>query len=102
MVQRKRILVKGIVQGVGFRPFVYRLAKDYNLTGWVLNDASGVKIEFQGTPKALQNCITAISENPPILSQVTGIEVFDSETRPEESFFIKKTLRPLRLFGELN
>ncbi|MEN6409113.1 MAG: acylphosphatase, partial [Anaerolineaceae bacterium] len=43
-----RLQVRGIVQGVGFRPFVYSLAKRLNLTGWVCNTSSGVEIEING------------------------------------------------------
>ena len=47
------IQVKGVVQGVGFRPFVYGLATRLHLTGWVLNTSSGVIIEVEGSPSAL-------------------------------------------------
>ena len=47
LLQRYRI--KGIVQGVGFRPFIHKLAKKYNLSGWIFNDSDGVLIEVQGT-----------------------------------------------------
>ena len=49
-VVRRRLQVAGVVQGVGFRPFVYRLAHDLALAGWVRNDAAGVTIEVQGDP----------------------------------------------------
>ena len=52
-LQRRRIEVRGIVQGVGFRPFVYRLAQQLGLTGWVRNDTAGVSIEVDGTAEAL-------------------------------------------------
>ena len=48
MVEALDIQVKGIVQGVGFRPFVYRLAKKYQLNGWVLNAVEGVFIHAEG------------------------------------------------------
>ena len=48
-MERLRISITGIVQGVGFRPFVYNLARRHNLSGWVANDASGVIIEAEGT-----------------------------------------------------
>lgn len=44
----QRIRVSGVVQGVGFRPFVWRLARELDLAGWVRNDARGVEIEVHG------------------------------------------------------
>jgi hydrogenase maturation protein HypF len=55
----------GVVQGVGFRPFVYRLAEDLRLTGWVINSAQGVFIEVEGTTEATaQFCLRLKSEKP--------------------------------------
>ena len=48
LVRRKHIQVRGIVQGVGFRPFVYKLAKSLGLTGYVFNSSAGVTIEIEG------------------------------------------------------
>ena len=48
-----RVRVRGVVQGVGFRPFVYRLAREWGLTGWVRNDAEGVSIHVEGEPHRL-------------------------------------------------
>ena len=45
--QRLRVLIRGAVQGVGFRPFVYRLASELNLRGWVINASSGVVVEVK-------------------------------------------------------
>ena len=59
MVEALDIQVKGIVQGVGFRPFVYRLAKKYLLNGWVLNATEGVFIHAEGEA----NCWTSSSPN---------------------------------------
>ena len=47
------IRIRGVVQGVGFRPFVYRLARENTLTGWVLNGEAGVEIFLEGPEKAL-------------------------------------------------
>ena len=48
IVELARISARGVVQGVGFRPFVYQLAAKYNLKGWVCNTSEDVKIEIQG------------------------------------------------------
>ena len=51
MQTRLRLRITGVVQGVGFRPFVYGLAQRYGLTGFVGNDSNGVFVEVQGTPE---------------------------------------------------
>jgi hydrogenase maturation protein HypF len=47
-VIRTRLTIEGIVQGVGFRPFIYSLAKNHNLKGYVLNNPQGVQVEIEG------------------------------------------------------
>jgi len=59
---RKAIDVTGIVQGVGFRPFVYRLAHDCNLTGFIANTPSGVTIEIQGGDASVENFARLFAE----------------------------------------
>lgn len=74
--------VKGIVQGVGFRPFVYRLAKELNLQGWVLNDSDGVLTRVVGSAENIGHFQCAlISEAPPmaVVESVTEEQVTDSE-----------------------
>jgi len=56
--QRVHIAVRGAVQGVGFRPFVYRLATELHLTGWVLNSSQG-KIKLKNSPKSILSEISA-------------------------------------------
>ena len=63
---RLAIRVRGQVQGVGFRPFVYRLACDLKLRGWVRNDAAGVAIEAQGPAAALEQFLAALRQPPPL------------------------------------
>ena len=53
-ISRLSVEIRGAVQGVGFRPFVYRLATDLGLTGWVLNDSRGVFIEVEGSEPVLR------------------------------------------------
>ncbi|MEP0763217.1 MAG: acylphosphatase, partial [Chloroflexota bacterium] len=57
----RRIHVSGVVQGVGFRPFIYGLAQRHALSGWVRNSSAGVDIEVEGPPAALDAFIAAIT-----------------------------------------
>jgi hydrogenase maturation factor HypF (carbamoyltransferase family) len=56
MLNAYSITVRGVVQGVGFRPFVYRLARTNGLTGWVLNEQEGVEIHLEGEEKTAAAC----------------------------------------------
>lgn len=71
---RGRIRVNGTVQGVGFRPFVYREARALGLAGFVLNDSDGVLIEAEGSEAALAGLCEALAERAPPLARVTGID----------------------------
>lgn len=79
MKERRRIQVRGVVQGVGFRPFVYSLATCTGLTGQVLNDAAGVTIEVEGETAVLDNFTTALQTDAPPLAV---IEQITAETLP--------------------
>ena len=67
MIERAHIVIRGAVQGVGFRPFVYRLATEMNLCGWVLNSPQGVFIEVEGEAGVLDNFLSAWSKKNPAL-----------------------------------
>ena len=71
--QRVGIRVTGQIQGVGFRPFVYRLASSLGLTGFVLNDATGVRIEVQGAAGALAEFSRRLGEELPPLAEIDSI-----------------------------
>jgi hydrogenase maturation protein HypF len=67
--KRLAIRIEGTVQGVGFRPFIYRIARERALCGWVLNDSEGVRIEIEGGQAAVDDFVAAIrSELPPLAS----------------------------------
>ncbi|MCA1731819.1 MAG: acylphosphatase, partial [Actinobacteria bacterium] len=89
--ERRDVSVRGIVQGVGFRPFVYALARRYGLAGLVRNDAEGVRIEVEGAPEELKRFVRALEEDAPPLAVVELVEwqplaaVGDREFRIEES-----------------
>ncbi len=73
MIEALDINVKGIVQGVGFRPFVYRLAKHYLIKGWVLNAVDGVFIHAEGEGDLLDQFVMEISDNAPVAARVERI-----------------------------
>ncbi|MFI1169074.1 carbamoyltransferase HypF [Streptomyces sp. NPDC020801] len=70
---RRRLTVRGTVQGVGFRPYVHRLAADLALTGFVSNTAGGVLIEVEGPPEGVARFCDRLARQPPPLAAVTGI-----------------------------
>src|SRR5579872_805890 len=73
-VERLRITLRGAVQGVGFRPFVYRLATEMSLTGWVLNSCSGLVVEVEGTPDELRRFEQRMELERPKASVITARE----------------------------
>ncbi len=73
-VERRRLRVHGVVQGVGFRPFVHRLAHLHGISGFVLNDADGVVVEAEGEPGALAAFVSGITSEAPPLAHITGID----------------------------
>jgi hydrogenase maturation protein HypF len=86
--RRRHIEVRGIVQGVGFRPFVYQLAHSLGLTGYVFNSSSGVTIEIEGDESGLHAFLETLREKPPQLAAITGIAVSEIEVRGGAEFSI--------------
>ncbi|MBQ1501634.1 MAG: acylphosphatase, partial [Firmicutes bacterium] len=70
---RYHIHVSGIVQGVGFRPFVYGLARRCSLAGWVYNTSSGVFIEIEGTAAVCTAFLASLQKEAPSLSRIDRI-----------------------------
>ena len=70
-----RITVKGVVQGVGFRPFVYKLAGDHRLNGWVLNTSEGVEIEVEGTRSVVANFFRKLESRVPPLARIESLSI---------------------------
>jgi len=86
-----RIKITGIVQGVGFRPHVYRLAREYGLTGWVLNSSAGVIIEAEGNPASLQEFARKLVDSPPPLALIRSCEMQEIEPRGFREFSIRQS-----------
>ena len=73
------IIVFGVVQGVGFRPFIYRLAKEFKYKGWVKNIGFGVKIHLESEKQTdFDKFLKAIDEQKPPLSQIETIDIRQS------------------------
>ena len=87
-VRRKHILVRGVVQGVGFRPFVYKVATSLGLNGYVFNSSSGVTIEIEGRGSALDDFFQTLKDDPPRLAEIKEISVSDVEVRGDVGFSI--------------
>jgi hydrogenase maturation protein HypF len=88
VVARKAIDITGIVQGVGFRPFVYRLAQECNLTGFIANTSAGVTIEVQGDAIFLDRFLERLPSELPPLAKITSLLARDTEPRSETAFRI--------------
>ena len=85
---RHRLTVTGVVQGVGFRPFVYGLAHKLALNGFVGNDSSGVFIELEGTAAQLTQFQTALREEAPPLAHIETITITEIPTNGTADFTI--------------
>ncbi|HEX3325452.1 MAG TPA: carbamoyltransferase HypF [Actinomycetota bacterium] len=94
---RRRLRVRGTVQGVGFRPYVYKLATELGLTGYVLNDPGGVVIEVEGAEEVATGFAARLTASPPPLSLVTGVEL---ESVPPQGSSVFE-IRASRAAGEI-
>jgi len=88
-VTRRAIRVRGAVQGVGFRPFVWRLAHELRLEGFVRNDAHGVAIEVQGEAAALDRFLDRLGGEAPALARIDAIEARIAPSRADGGFAIE-------------
>ncbi|WP_457569426.1 carbamoyltransferase HypF [Desulfurobacterium sp.] len=88
---RAKIYITGTVQGVGFRPFIYRLATSLNLKGYVLNDTSGVTIEVEGDEKNVREFLLRIEKEKPAISKIYSLEYKILENAGYNNFEIRKS-----------
>jgi hydrogenase maturation protein HypF len=87
-VQRRRLRVRGQVQGVGFRPYIHRLATELGLAGRVLNDGAGVEIELEGTDERLDRFAARLRPEAPRLSRIDSVDVASIPARGDRAFEI--------------
>ncbi|MFC2050987.1 carbamoyltransferase HypF [Chloroflexota bacterium] len=91
-VELARISARGVVQGVGFRPFVYQLATKHNLKGWVCNTSEDVKIEVQGESKDLKHFLSELQNNAPPLAHIEKISATYHPPADYTSFEIRHSI----------
>src|SRR5215212_1720006 len=94
--ERREISVRGIVQGVGFRPFIYALAQRHRLAGLVRNDAEGVHIEAEGPPEELECFLREIEEEAPPLAIIEAVTWQPLAVREERVFRIEESREGVR------
>ncbi len=88
---RKAIEVSGIVQGVGFRPFIYRLANQCSLSGFIANTPAGVSIEVEGSPEKIEEFLLRLPKEIPPLAKLTALSDRDIDSLDDKSFRIIPT-----------
>jgi hydrogenase maturation protein HypF len=85
------IRVRGVVQGVGFRPFVYRLAHANTLTGWVLNGDQGVEIHLEGADQDMKSFVRQMQSKPPAAASISDVEVAPAPCEGLTGFTIRES-----------
>lgn len=92
-LERLRVRVRGAVQGVGFRPFVWTLADELELAGWVLNDSDGVLAEVEGPTDALAAFQTRLTDEAPPLARIDELEAQLIERADDDTFEIRTSAK---------
>jgi len=87
-----RISVRGVVQGVGFRPFIYQLATRHNLTGWVCNTSEDVRIEVEGEAQNIERFLVGLRKQAPPLSRIEDISVALGSPEDYDKFEIRHSV----------
>ena len=90
----RRVEINGIVQGVGFRPFVYQLANRYDLKGKVANTSSGVAIHIQGPQTNIESFSKDLTQKCPPLAHITEISLYDEHIKDFKDFTIVDSRKP--------
>lgn len=94
MIERRVIAVGGTVQGVGFRPYVHRLATARNLSGFVRNDTAGLTIDVQGDAHALEDFLSTLIDHPPPTAVIQRVNSSSAPVRPCRGFEITDSAQP--------
>ena len=93
-MERLCLKIRGIVQGVGFRPFVHKLVRRCGLSGYIKNTSSGVALELEGERPALERFVALLPEQAPVLAVIESMEAsYSPELRGYEGFEIRQSQR---------
>ena len=93
-MERLCLKIRGIVQGVGFRPFVHKLVRSSGLSGYIKNTSSGVELELEGERPALERFVALLPEQAPVLAVIESMEAsYSKELRAYEGFTIRQSQR---------
>ena len=98
-LQRRRIEIQGAVQGVGFRPFVYRTARQTGVSGYVLNCSAGVVIEAEGDEPAVTRFLRTLRNELPPLARIDAIQIAAAAPCGGQGFEIRESLSAAGKFG---
>src|SRR5450432_2310076 len=90
-MERRRVTVQGAVQGVGFRPFVYRLARELSLGGWVVNSPQGALIEVEAPPPLLDTFLSRLQTELPAHAVIQQLDWKSTPTTGECRFEIRQS-----------
>ena len=94
-IRQIHIEIEGIVQGVGFRPFLHRLADGHRITGWVRNTSAGLEGVLQGTARDLEAFQAKLQDDAPPMAQIEAVRSSDISSAPFDRFTIREShIRP--------
>lgn len=91
MIVARSIVVRGVVQGVGFRPFVFRVARELGIRGWVLNDADGVRIHAEADAADIDALVRTLRDRPPAAAVVSSVHTHDACLTGADAFVIRQS-----------
>ena len=91
-MERAKVNIHGIVQGVGFRPFIHKLVREYRLSGYIKNTSSGVELELEGERPELERFVADVPVRAPKLALIERVETaYSPELKHFQGFEIRKS-----------
>ncbi|QGU96606.1 carbamoyltransferase HypF [Clostridium bovifaecis] len=91
-IKRYSVQIYGLVQGIGYRPYIYKIAKELNIKGWVNNFDSSVAIDMEGEEVRVREFLRKVVEHPPKLGRIQKVEVKEEEPKGYKDFKIEKSI----------